>query len=295
MMRKVGLLVGMLLLLMALVAPLASAERLFGTTSTGSSGSPATSTLVELNPDDGSLIATIGDIGYAVNGMTWDETTDTLYATTSNWDPLFPSGLITIDPATAAGTPIGSGAGQNVNIPASNSAGQLYGWTENGDDAVIWDKAAGTIAVLGESGTGTSQTGLAFDASNILYLVNSGSTVYTINTTTGAATLLGPVAGVGSSTHHGDFHPDTNLYYGIEQGSSNLRVINIATLTLQNTIPTVANLHTMTFLPDSWSPPPAPSIPTLSEWGMILMGLILAGLAFVTIRGNKGGGGGLAA
>ena len=296
MMRRIGFLAGILVLALVLAVPQASAQRLFGTVSTGTDDDPATSTLVEIDPDDGSLIATIGDVGYAVNGMTWDETTGTLYATTSGWDETFPNGLITINPSTAAATTIGTGAGQYVNVPASNSAGQLYGWTEETDDPVIWNKAAGTITVLDSGMANTRKTGLAFDASDTLYLINDynwnqdGQSVYTINTTTGAATAVGALPGLPyNCAHHGDFHPTTNLYYGIDAAGGrdgvtarNLLVINIGTLTVVDTIPTVDNLQTLTFLPDDDTAPQ--SIPTLSEWGMILMALMLAGSALWLIR-----------
>jgi len=54
-----------------------NAQTLFGTIHNGSSPS----TLVEINPATGALIATIGSVGYAVIGKAWDATTGTLYAT----------------------------------------------------------------------------------------------------------------------------------------------------------------------------------------------------------------------
>ncbi len=101
---------GVLLVVLMLAAVPASAQRLLGTIGNGGTGS--TSTLVELDPATGALVSTIGDVGYLVNGMTWDASSGTLCATTSNNDATFPDGLITIDPMTAAGTPVGTGAGQ---------------------------------------------------------------------------------------------------------------------------------------------------------------------------------------
>lgn len=111
----------------------ALAATLYGTIGAGGGAS----TLVELDPTTGAQIRTIGSVGYAVNGMTYDRTTSTMYATTANNDASFPNGLITVNLSTGAGTPVGSGAGQYVNVPTANSSGQLYGWTESGDDPVL--------------------------------------------------------------------------------------------------------------------------------------------------------------
>src|SRR6516225_3950178 len=48
-------------------------------------GGPCTqnSTLVLLDPTTGALIRTIGPVGFTVNGLAWDRTTKTLYATTA--------------------------------------------------------------------------------------------------------------------------------------------------------------------------------------------------------------------
>lgn len=126
------------------------AERLFGTTR---SGGPI-STLVEINPTTGALISIIGSVGYAVNGLTYDVTTETLYGTTSFNDPSFSSGLLSINITTGAGTPIGAGGvgatlGDDTSaLLTSNSAGQLYSWLEaNQDDLILWDKAAGTATL----------------------------------------------------------------------------------------------------------------------------------------------------
>src|SRR6478736_8186016 len=64
-----------------------------------------TSTLVQIDPSNGALVREIGPVGYTVNGLSWDATTDKLYATTAVGDVSF-HGLITIDPNTGAGTPV---------------------------------------------------------------------------------------------------------------------------------------------------------------------------------------------
>jgi DNA-binding beta-propeller fold protein YncE len=264
---------------------------LYGTIGAGGAGS----TLVELNPATGAVIQTIGPVGYAVNGMTYDATTGTLYATTSTNDGSFANGLITINMTTGAGTPVGTGAGQLVNVPSANSMGQLYGWTEASDDPVLWNKAAGTVTVIGESGIGTGEQSLAFDNGDVLYFLNYDENLYTINTTTGAATLVGPVSGITTGyAHHGDFNPATNQLYAINQTNDSstpnpraLYVIDITTQSVVATLPTVDNLHTLAFT-GAAAPAPAPtSIPTLSEWGMILLSSLLALGTIITLRHKR--------
>lgn len=263
---------------------------LYGTVGAGGAGS----TLVELSPATGAVIQTIGPVGYAVNGMTYDATTGTFYATTSNHDATFADGLITINMTTGAGTPVGTGAGQYVNVPSANSVGQLYGWTEAADDPVLWNKAAGTVTVIGESGIGTWEQSLAFDNNDVMYFLNGDENLYTINTTTGAATLVGAVTGVTTGyAHHGDFNPATNQLYAINQtndsGTPNPRalyVIDITTQSVVATLPTVDNLHTLAFT--DAAPAAAPtSIPTLSEWGMILLSSLLALGTIITLRHKR--------
>lgn len=256
----------------------ADGQRLFATLGAGG----GTSSLLEIDPATGALVQTIGNVGYLVNGMTWDATTSTLYATTSTNSVAHPNGLITINITTGAGTPVGTGAGQMVNVPACNAAGVLYAWTEDHDDLVLWNKAAGTATVVGESGVSTSEQGLAFDTSGVLYLVNdSDGDVYTINTTTGAGTSLGTL---GVRAHHGSFHPTTNLYYGLDLtadygATRNLIVANVATQAVVNTIPTLNNLHTLAFV--DGGAPPTPTLTGLSPDS----GTIVGGMT-VTISGT---------
>ena len=251
----------------------ANAQRLLGTLYAGNTGGP--SILVEINPDTGALVQTIGSVGYLVNGMTWDATTSTLYATTSQHDANFPNGLIKINPATGASTRVGSGAGQDVNVPACNSTGVLYGWTEATDDLVLWNKVAGTITVFGDSGVDTAEEGLAFNTLGVLYLVNWDG-IYTINTSTGVGTFVGSI---GRLAHHGSFRSTNNLYYGVDQTEDtsgpprSLIVVNVATQTVVNTIPTVDLLHTLTFV--SAAPDQVIGAPTMTEWGMIILVILL--------------------
>lgn len=215
------------------------------------------SDLVRLDVNTGAFIKTIGSVGYFVNGLTHDDTNGKLYATTSTNDPLFPNGLIEINKSTGAGTPIGIGFGMLVNVPTVNSLGEMFGWTEDGDDLVRIDKITGLATVIGDNLLGTAEQGLAFDNFDILVLVNpidaASTGAYAINTTTGNETLISTIPV--PRAHHGDFHPLTNYYWGIDQtndsaagaAARNLLVVDIAAAAVVDTLPTVDYLHAVAF------------------------------------------------
>jgi hypothetical protein len=186
--------------------------------------------------------------------------------------------------------------------PAANSAGQVYGWTENSDDLVIWDTAAGTVTVVGPSGIPTRQQGLAFDGSDNLYLVQDGgwasppdqtevTDVFAIDTATGAASFVGSIGllefGV---AHHGTFNPSDGYYYGIDRTPSmastgfQIAVLDIGGLSINRMMPTVDNLHTLCFAGAAQPPPLPDAIPTLSGVGLAVMIVLLAIAAVILVR-----------
>lgn len=312
----------------------AAVQALYGTVGKGEHSSSA---LVEIDQDTGEILRCIGQVGFGVNGLAWDPTTDTLYGSTRqhdgpditsgshdgtygstilvdssqnfisegvrvgmqienhsegtwgtitavtttsitatligapdvHWDNgdsytvynRMYNGLITIDLATGAGTLVGvQGWGMEpiavvTNITV-NSSGQIYGWTEEGDDLVRINKGTGIATVVGVSGLSTWANGLAFTSNNTLKMINGDGRYYYINTSSGAATYLGDISpGVEETAHHGDFHPDTDIYYGIrndewpwDNSSSNLLTANLDTGSVLSMVPTAFDLHTLAFV-----------------------------------------------
>lgn len=237
------------------------AQRLFATTIPAMG---STSTLVELHHGTGALVNTIGPVGYNVTGLTYDDTTGTLYAVTWKNDPIFPNGLISINQSTGAGTPIGAGAGLGVgNTPillTANSSGELYGWVKPADSLIKWDKQTGTAVQIGNSGISTSKHGLAFDDSDFLFLFNGHASdndgVYLIDPSTGISTFIGTMANGGTANgmaHHGDFGVVSGVYYGLDNkgtGPKNLLVIDAIAIEAGAIIPTINDLHALAFAPD---------------------------------------------
>lgn len=250
----------------------------------------STSTLVELDPVTGSVISTIGDVGYRVNGMTFDPTTGNMYATTSTGDASFPDGLITIDLSTGAGTTIGVSTGILVNVPAANSTGALYGWSEETDDLALWDKNAGTVTIVGPSGLGTAEQSLSFDDSDTLYYVSlCCEGIQIIDTVTGTGTPGPAISGAtGNTLHHGDFAPGTSLLYAITQTNSyqaprDIDILDVTTGIVTSTISAPDNLHTLAFTSPIVVPPGTlpEAVPTLSTYGLLLL---MLGLLAMTGR-----------
>lgn len=229
-------------------------ERLFGAIGAGSSFS--SSTLVELDPATGSVINTVGDAGYLINGLAWDAEAGVMYATTSANDSTAPNRLATINLETAAVTIISASdvatdLGDNaVPLLAIDSGGNLFGWLEaSSDDLLLWNKADGTAAIVGDAGLSTATHSLSFNAADELLLINFDGNVYEIDTSTGGSTSVGSISGI---AHHGNFRPSNDLFYGIDDSYGNnprnIVVLDMSTLNVVDTLPTADDLHVIEFV-----------------------------------------------
>lgn len=234
----------------------------------GTVGNQATghSDLVIIDPVTGLVDELIGSIGYIVNGLAFDPTTKTMYATTSNGDVNFPKGLITIDLLTGAGTPIGSGFGgasSAIVCLTCDDSGQLWAWIESRpfvEDDLVKVFKDGTYFQLSDAGIWTAATGLDFYSNGTLYLFNGihgfhrpdDRKIFTLNLTTGQPTFTGYSTNVPTGEgflHHGKFNPETWDFWGIDS-LDNLRSIAIVDVNgvYQGSIGTVDNLHTLAFV-----------------------------------------------
>ena len=206
-------------------------------------GGPCTqqSTLVQLDPTSGALVRVIGPVGYTVNGLAWDPTSDKLYATTAVGDTSF-HGLITIDPITGAGTPVNASVvnfglapdprfvGSPIHSLAIDSNGNMVAWYDEfpppagvTDTFVTIDKTTGIATEFPNTGINTNANGLSFSRHDLLWNIDSPKTDAT-GATTQTAYLLNPANGqmldardVSPPTQAalGDFDPVGNKYYGL--------------------------------------------------------------------------------
>jgi len=155
------------------------------------------------------------DIGIATpvgtgvwTSMKWDATTHTLYAVAADCQ-FTNSTLYTIDRGSGSATrigPIATGAQNCIMNIAIDSAGRMYGIDlVNIDSLVSIDKVTGVAQRIGPLGVDADgNQGMEFDdVSGILYWARYAETspgVYvsemrTINTMTGAASLIAPIGG----------------------------------------------------------------------------------------------------
>lgn len=226
-----------------------------------------TSTLVQIDPRNGALVRTIGPVGFTVNGLAWDATSNKLYATTALGDVVF-HGLITIDPATGAGTQVDPNL-VNFGLPADphfggspihsitiDSAGNMVGWYNRfpgpgvSDTFVQIDKATGVATAFDDTGLVTRTNGLSFTKHDFLWNVSPG-TAYLLDPANGkavaAVTLSPPKAAA-----LGDFDPSSNQYYGLNfvpgAATAFLVVVDVKKGTVTTVGQTVDDLHTLTFI-----------------------------------------------
>jgi len=237
-----------------------------------------TSTLVQIDPSTGALVAVIGPVGFTVNGLAWDSTTDTLYATTAVGDTAF-HGLITIDPTTGAGTPVSAGVvnyglapdprfvGSPIHSLTIDSNGHLAAWYDEfppplgvTDTFVTIDKSTGIATEFENTGINTSANGLAFAKHDLLWNVDAPKT-QPDGTVIQTAYLLDPANGQMLDARDvsppiqaalGDFDPVGNKYYGLNfvgfSSETALIVIDLKKGTVTAVGQTVDNLHTLAFV-----------------------------------------------
>jgi hypothetical protein len=131
---------------------------------------------------------------------------------------------------------------------------------------------------------GISFNGMSFDNSGTLYGVSSTDDLYTIDPTGTDPTpnIIGPnnvnqISGIyvdpDTGTMYGVQRNDADAFHSIDQGSG-------AATGLFPLLGTNARALAAPLPPA----PPAQPIPTMSEWGMIVMSLLVAGYAVMALR-----------
>jgi hypothetical protein len=225
------------------------------------------STLVQVDPRNGALVTTIGPVGFTVNGLAWDATSNKLYATTALGDTVF-HGLITIDPATGAGTPVDPSlvnfglptdpqfGGSPIHSITIDSSGNMAGWYNKfrpvgvTDTFVRINKATGVATAFDNTGIVTRTNGLSFAKHDFLWNINPG-TAYLLDPADGK-----PTASVTLSPPNpaalGDFDPVGDRYYGLSftpgTPTATLMVVDVKKGTVTTVGQTVDDLHTLAFI-----------------------------------------------
>jgi len=144
-------------------------------------------------------VSTVGEGVGRFAGIDFQPGTNVLFASSANGDPGF-KGLYTIDIATGASTQVGAfGTGAGLNDLAFGTDGTLYG-TDNVSLFEI-STTTGEASLIGDYVSTTQIEGIAVDpTTGILYGIGwQVSDLYSIDTGSGVATLLGDFADLEAS------------------------------------------------------------------------------------------------
>jgi hypothetical protein len=186
---------------------------------------------------DGTRLGTINpasgvgtDVGAFGTSQTWaaafDNATGILYTLTNGFSN---SQLATVDLSTGATSPIGAtGVPFMISLEVA-SDGTMYGVGYT--DQVLYeiDKSTGAATAIGSTGI-TNLMDLAFDSSGTLY-GTVGNVLWTINTATGASTLLGNITGVPAGSDMGIMFDDSDTLYATNYvNNGDLMTIDFGTL-----------------------------------------------------------------
>jgi hypothetical protein len=234
-------------------------------------GGPCTqkSTLVQLDPQTGARIRTIGKVGFTVNGLAWDPLTQTLYGSTALGDTKF-HGLITISLKTGVGKPVDktvvnfglSGDPSPIHSITIDSHGNMVGWYDEkippalSDTFVQINKKTGVATEFPNTGINTSQNGLSFNNTDQLWNIDSphanSQTAFHVDPFTG--TLIDFIdLDVPTTAALGDFNPVDNFYYGLNFTAFSVPTtflvqVDLGSGSVTTVGQTVDNLHTIAFV-----------------------------------------------
>ena len=182
--------------------------------------------LYQIDSTDGSHL-NINSISQYSPGLAYDGTTGIMYSNSI-------SGLYSIDVTTAATTYIGNNGGVS-----------LTGLTHSGDYSTLYassysslysiDILTGSADYVGGFGSGIQLIDFATDSNGVVYGSSTHGNLYTVNTDSGAATLLGGISGLtGSAGGYGVTalaFDENDILYGIHTIPDSLITIDIDSLT----------------------------------------------------------------
>lgn len=173
------------------VGDLASnATTLFGVTLT-------TNDLVTIDPTTGAIISSVAITGTRsgqITSLAFNALTNTLYGnTTPGFGSTSGDALYSIDLATGVASFIGSIGFGNVFALATDTSGALFGVSADADEFIRINSSTGAGTLISSIGAGGWFDMAARPEDNVMFLSDAfGSSLYTIDTTTGSKSLVGP-------------------------------------------------------------------------------------------------------
>jgi len=264
------------------------------------------SNLYILNAATGAVSSTVGPIGFGVTGLAFHPITGELYGVTTveNSPPQPQPSLIKINPATGAGTLIGPLGPVGCLVPPASSTqpvtditfradGTLFGWSRCTDDLVTINLATGLATVVADSGLTTSGgDGIAFSPTGTLYFAGSRNNgpLRTINPATGLPTT-GPTLNGGPAPTNNPINAlafnNAGVLFGSLRNPAHIVTIDTTTGLITDVGSTVPDIDAIAFGPGTTPPPPPSSstpVPTLSQWSIIALGLLIVGSVLLRRR-----------
>ncbi len=242
---------------------------------------PFSDNLITINPSTG-VPSIVGDIEFIGPSLTVDPATGIMYA--SSFGPNLKN-LYTVNPSTGAETLVGSLVNalnapgldfrsDSVLYATANTLGGEFG----GTSLATINPSTGLLTIIGSLGV-SNMGAIAFDQNDILYGATENKAVapfgalYTINTTTGAATLVTEIRSSLNIPHTGGFSSiqfgcDETLYYGGGSFAGDFGTINIDTgvFTQINSLTSDGSLGGLAFQLGCAPPPPPCSPPVSGDW-----------------------------
>ena len=212
------------------LSPSATAQVLFGATSSGGPGE-----LFILDRSTGGVLQNVGPLNdanglnYPISGLAFHPTTGVLYGSTGNFFAETRALFVRIDPTTARVTVIGP---FNVGNPTGNpatmadlafdlSTGQLFGvGSVAGPQLYSINLATGQATVIGDTGlTSTTGGGLAASISGVVYGTPTAARFGTYDRTTGAFTnIANPDKPAGGGAYAALDFDASGILFGLNSG-----------------------------------------------------------------------------
>ena len=296
------------LIVSAFVSGVSQAEQIILGAATGDQfAGESPSSLYRINPANGDAIL-VGPIGFnGVTGLALLPDGRLVASANADTDSKI-AVLIEIDMDTGAGSLIGTlgddnnpgECGRMPDIALNSVSGQLYGYADscNADIEGLFiinpDNADATS--VGPSGFNGGGNGLAIrpGTSDIFGTPIDASGLITLDPATGAGTVIPASSGnVPNRINAMDFNPETGELYGSFMDVNNTVGFGVANYLVTISTSdgntelvglTVPGLDAIVFVEGSF---PVTSIPTLSEWGLIVMAGLLGVICLLVIRRRK--------
>ena len=234
-------------------------------------------------------LITSGGLPVAITGLAVNPRTGVLYGITANSSPNISAHLVTISTINGLVTDVGAMGTGGADI-AFSGAGVLY--MSSGNNGNLWtvNLTSGVATIVGATGFGAvSGGGLAINSQGIAVMMPNGASgnvvALNLNNGTGTAGVALTGAPIPAGTINAASYDSNNVLFAVNGtfagGASNLVTINGTTGAVTSIGVLPANVDALAFAT------PLSAVPTLSEWTMILMALLLAATGFAAMRRNS--------